>query len=97
MFCGSKPSLNHFMRESAKNAKQPQKRNFACNFMHMSIVFDSNHLNTIKYNKLYCVLSFVPNKTSLNHFVRESAKNAEQPQKRNLACNIDSNHFSKKN
>ena len=66
------------MRDNAKNAKQPQKRYFACNLKHISNVFDSNHFNTITYKKLYCVPSIVSNKPSLNHFMRESAKKAKK-------------------
>ena len=80
----NKPSLYHFMRESAKNAKKPQKRNFACNFKHMSIVFDPNHFYTIPYNKLYCVPNSLPNKPSLNHFLRESGKNTKKTSKAQL-------------
>ena len=77
-FVPNKPTLHHFIRESAKSVKQSQKRNLACNLKHRSIVFDSNHFNTITYNKLYCIPSFVPNKTRLNQFVRESAKKAKK-------------------
>ena len=80
-FMVDKPSLNHFVRESAKNAIQRQRCNFACNFMHMSIIFDSNYLNTIIYNKLNHVPSFVPKKPSLKHFMRESPKNAKKTSK----------------
>ena len=73
-FMLNKPSLHHFVRENAKNAKQPKKRNFACNFKHMTTVFDSKHFNTIIYNILYCVPSFIPN--------------AKQPLKCNLARNF---------
>ena len=47
----NKPSLNHFMRESKKILKKPIKSNLARNFKHMTIVFDSNHFNTIIYTK----------------------------------------------
>ena len=71
-----KPSLNHFMRENAKNAKKPLKSNLARNFKYMTIVFNSNHFSTPIYTKYCCVPSFMPNKPNLNHFIRESAKNA---------------------
>ena len=47
IFRGKQTKFNHFMRESAKNAKKPQKCNLARNNKHMTIVFDSNHLNII--------------------------------------------------
>ena len=72
------------MRENVKNAKQPEKRNFVGNFKHMSIVYGSNHFNTIKYNKLYCVPSFAPNKPSLEHFMRESGKDTKKTSKPQL-------------
>ena len=72
------------MRENVKNAKQPQKRNFAGTFKHMSIGFGSNHFNTLKYNKLYCVPSFVPKKPSLEYFMRESGKDTKKTSKTQL-------------
>ena len=39
------------MRESAKNALQTLKRNIARNFKRTTIVFNSNHFNTIRYTK----------------------------------------------
>ena len=77
-FAPNKPSLSHFKRQSGKNAKKPLKPNFAHTFKHMTIVFDSNNFNTIKYTKRCCLPSFVANKPSLNHFMRESAKNAKK-------------------
>ena len=59
-----------------KTLTKPQKRNLARNFKHMTIIYDSNHFNPIIYLKLCCVTSLVENKQSLNHFMRESAKNA---------------------
>ena len=51
-FVANKPCLNYFMLESAKNVlKKFQKHNLARNFKHMTIVFDSNHFNTIQYSK----------------------------------------------
>ena len=47
----NKPNLNHFMQESAKKPKKFLKSNLARNFKHMTIVFDSNHFNTIIYTK----------------------------------------------
>ena len=98
-FVPNKPSVLHFMRENVKNAEQPQKRKFVPNKLY--IVFDSNHFNTITYNKLYCVPSFVPNKPSLNHFMLEIAKNAKNLQKGNFARSFkhmtiffESNHFN---
>ena len=55
--------------------KKPQKRNIAHNIKHMTNVFDSNLFHTIIYTKYCCVPSFVPNKPSLKHFMRESVKN----------------------
>ena len=44
--------MNNFMRESAKKAKKKlYNRNLACNFKHMTIVLDLNHLKTIIYMK----------------------------------------------
>ena len=101
-FVQNKPCLNHFIRQSVKNAKKkPQKRNLAINFKHITIYFDSKNFKTITYKKQCCAPSFVPNKTSLHHFMRENAKNAKQPQKRNLVCNLkhmsivfNSSHFN---
>ena len=73
------------MRETTENAKKLQKRNLARNIKHMTIVFDSNHLNTIFQTKYYCVPKILPNKPSLNYFIRERTKNAYKPQKHNLA------------
>ena len=99
-FVANKPCLNHFIRESAKNAKKTLKRNLADNFKQMFIFLVSTHLKTITYTKQCCGPSFVPNKQTLHYFMRESAKSAKQPQKRNFACNLknmsivfDSNHF----
>ena len=79
-FVPSKPSLNHFMRESAKkHKKKPLKSNYALNLKQMNIVFDSNAFNTIIYTKECAVQSFVPNKPSLNHFIRECAKTLKKP------------------
>ena len=50
-FVANKPCLNHFIRESAKNAKKPQKRNLASNFKHTIIFLVQNHFNTITYAK----------------------------------------------
>ena len=101
-YVANKPSLNHSMRESAKKHKKAQKRILARNIKHMTIVFYSNHFNTILYTKKWCVPFFVAYKRSMNHFMRESAKNAKKPQKCNLAHNIkhmtiifDSNHLNK--
>ena len=63
----NKQGLNHFMPDSANNAKT---RKLACNIKHMTIVFDSNHSNTVIFTKKYCVPSFTPNKLWLNHFMR---------------------------
>ena len=41
----------------------------------MTIGFNSNNFNTIRYTKLCCVRSFMLNKPSLNHFKLASAKN----------------------
>ena len=38
----NEPCLNNFIRESEKNAKNPQNRNLERNFKHMTMVFDSN-------------------------------------------------------
>ena len=63
------------MRENTKKPKQKlEKSNLARNFKHMTIFFESNHFNTITYTKQCCVLGFVRNETSLNHFMRENAK-----------------------
>ena len=51
IFRGKQSKFNHFMRESAKNAKKPQKCNLARNIKHMTIVFDSNRFKTIIYTK----------------------------------------------
>ena len=59
-----------------KTLKNPKIGNLARNFKHMTIVLDSNHFSTIIYTKSCRVPSFVPNKPSLNHFMRENAKNA---------------------
>ena len=74
-FVATKRSMNHFMRERDKNAKKPQRCNLAHNIKNMTIVFDSNHLNTIFYIKYCYVPSFVENKSRSNHFMRESTKN----------------------
>ena len=76
-FVANKPCLNHFMLESAKNVlKKFQKHNLARNFKHMTIVFDSNHFNTIQYSKQCSVPSFVANKPSFYYFLQECAENA---------------------
>ena len=75
-FMPNKPSLKYVMRKSAKNAKKPLKWNYARNFKHITIVFNSNHFNRIIYTTSCCVPNFMPNKPSLNYFKRESAKNA---------------------
>ena len=56
--------------------KEAEKRNLERNLKHMTIVFDSKHFNTKIYTKQCYVPSFMQNKTSLKHFMRESAKNA---------------------
>ena len=68
----NKPILNHFLKESAKKLKQPQKTNLARNIYRRAIVFDYNLFNKTIYTKSCCVLSFVANKRSLNHFMPES-------------------------
>ena len=44
------------MRESTKKLKKPQKRNLARNIKHMTIVFDSNHFNTLIYQIVLCAM-----------------------------------------
>ena len=52
----NKPCLDYFMRESAKNVlKKPQKNATYNVFKHMTIVFNSNHFNTIIYTNKCCV------------------------------------------
>ena len=41
-FVANKQGLNHFVRESAKNALQPQKCNLARNFKHMTIFWNKS-------------------------------------------------------
>ena len=65
------------MRENAKTGyKTFRTSNLARNIKHMTIVFDSNHSNTVILNKNCCAPSFIPNKLWLNPFMREIAKNA---------------------
>ena len=79
MFRGKQTGMNNFMRESAKKAKKKlEKCNLARNYKHMTIVFDSNHFNTIIYTKQCRVLCLLQNKPSLNHFMREKAKKAKK-------------------
>ena len=85
-FVANKPSLNHFMRESVKNAQKTSKRNLTLNFKHMTISFNSKHFNTIIYTKQCYVPSFVPHKPSLNDF--KVPKTLKKPQKCNIARNF---------
>ena len=97
-----KLSLNHFMRESAKKIKKPQKCNLVRNMKHMAIVFDSNHFNKILYTKQGCVPFYRGKQTKFEQFyVRKCQKRLKNLKKHNLACNIklmtiifDSNHFN---
>ena len=74
------------MRESAVTLKKPQKRYLARNFKHMTFFFwIENYLNTITYTKKCWVQRFVPNKSSLNHFMRESSKNVKKTSKAQLS------------
>ena len=57
--------------------------------MHMTIVFNSNHFNTIVYIKQYYVPNFIQNKPSLNYFMRESAKNALKTLKTQLSTEFE--------
>ena len=63
-----------YARKRQKHLKKPQKHKLARNFKHMTIIFVSNHLNTITYTNYCCVPSFVANKQCFNHFLREGAK-----------------------
>ena len=44
--------------------------------MHMTIIFKSNHFNTIIYIKQYYVPCLMQNKPSLNMFTQKSVENA---------------------
>ena len=71
----NKPSLNHFMRQSAKKSLiKPSKRNLAHNLQYIIIFYDSNKSYTIIYNKQCLLPTFMQKKPSLNHIMRESAK-----------------------
>ena len=50
-FVQKQPSLNNFMRESAKKAEKTLKSNLDRNLKHITIVFDYNHFNTTFYTK----------------------------------------------
>ena len=89
-FVANKSSFNYFSQECAENAlKKPQKRNLACNFKPMTIVFNSFYFKTIIYTKQCCVPRFMANKPCLNHFMLESAKTVlKKFSKHNLARNF---------
>ena len=73
----NKPSLNYFMRQSAKIALIKRKNaTIARNFKHMTIIFNSNNFKTKIYSEWCCVPSFMQKEQSLNYFMRESAKRA---------------------
>ena len=63
-----------YARNFQKRKNKSQKHNLVSNWEHMAMVFDSNLFDTIIYSKYDCEPSFVPNKPSLNHFIRESFK-----------------------
>ena len=39
-----------------KTLKKPKKRNLARNIKHMTILFDSNHFNTLIYKIVLCAM-----------------------------------------
>ena len=50
MFPGKQTKIELlYARKCLKRLKKPQKHNLACNFRHMTIVFDFNHLNNNIY------------------------------------------------
>ena len=75
-FVAKKQSSNQLCEKVPKTVKKPQKCNLAHNFKRKTMVFNSNHFNTIIYTKLFGVPNFMANKHSLNYIMRESAKKA---------------------
>ena len=71
----TKFELFYGRKNTKKCFKNVQRANLARKFNDMSIVFNSNHTNTIIYTKQYSVPCFLPDKPCLNTFMRESAKN----------------------
>ena len=70
------------MRESVKSAK---KRNLACIFKHMTIVFNSKQFKTIICTKWFRMQSVMPNKPSVDYYMRESANNTLKTSKTQLS------------
>ena len=89
-FAANKPCLNHYIRESAKNAVILKKRNLARNIQHMTIIFDSNLLKKITNAKQCCVPCFVPNQPRFHHFIRQSEKNGKKNLKNTIKHVISS-------
>ena len=61
-----------------KKIKKLNKSNIARHLKNMTKIFTSIYLNTIIYTKECCFPCLLPNKPSMNHFMRERAIKAKK-------------------